>query len=64
MKTVDPTHAKDSYTSVDVVKYFENIYARNFHGQSLPGFTPQLIDSLQKLFAEYKEGVMKIDPTY
>jgi hypothetical protein len=38
MQSLDPTHAKDSYTAIDIVKYFENIYARIFHGQVLKGF--------------------------
>ena len=64
MQSLDPTHAKDSYTTIDLVKYFENIYARTFHGQVLRGFDPQLVSDMQKVYTEYREGVMKIEQTY
>jgi hypothetical protein len=51
MKSLDPTHAKDSYTAIDIVRYFENIYARTFHGQILSGFSPDLVTSMQKVYA-------------
>ena len=49
MKSLDPTHAKDSYTAIDLIRYFENIYARTFHGQILSGFSPDLVTSMQKV---------------
>jgi hypothetical protein len=64
MKSLDTTHAKDSYTAIDIVRYFENIYARTFHGQILSGFSPDLVTSMQKVYAVYREGVMKNDHTY
>ena len=64
MQSLDSTHAKDLYTTIDLVRYFENIYARTFHGQILGGFTPELVSSMQKVYAEYREGIMKIDQTY
>ena len=64
MKSIDYAHAKDSYTTIDVVKYFENIYARIFHGQVISGFSPDLMASLQKLYKDYREAIMKADQTY
>ncbi len=43
MKTIEKDHAKDSYTSIDVNKYFDNIYARSFALLDTPGFTPDLL---------------------
>jgi hypothetical protein len=43
MKTVEQDHAKDSYTSIDVAKYFDNIYARSFALLDTPGFTNDLV---------------------
>ena len=43
MKTVEKDHAKDSYTSIDVAKYFDNIYARSFALLDTPGFTNDLV---------------------
>lgn len=43
MKTVEQDHAKDIYTSIDVAKYFDNIYARSFALLDTQGFTNDLI---------------------
>jgi hypothetical protein len=61
---VDKTYSKEFYSSIDVVKYFENIYARTFHGQQINEFSPELVENLQKIYSEYREGIMKIDQTY
>lgn len=43
MQGIDPTHAKDSYSTLDAIRYFENIYARIFHGQIISDFSPDLV---------------------
>ena len=43
MKIVEKDHAKDSYTPMDLNKYFDNIYARNFALLDTPGFSPSLV---------------------
>ena len=57
-------HGKTASTSIDVVKYFENIYARNFHGQVIEGFTPELIENMKNIYGEYRKGVISMDQTY
>ena len=47
-----------------MVKYFENINARTFHGEQINGFSAEMVENLQKIYSEYKEGMMKIDQTY
>jgi hypothetical protein len=54
MKTVDQVHAKDSYSSVEVNRYFENLYARNFAMMDTPGFSSDLIKDLFVMIAEYR----------
>ena len=64
MKTVEQDHAKDSYTSIDVNKYFDNIYARNFALLDTPGFTNDLVQELQLLIADYRLALIKANTTY
>lgn len=58
MKTVEQDHAKDSYTSIDVSKYFDNLYARSFALLDTPGFTNDLISELQILVADYRQALI------
>jgi len=54
MKTVLGSSAKPYYSSIDVVPYFETLYAQQFHGLPTPGLSSALFSQLQALVSEYR----------
>ena len=64
MKTVEKDHAKDSYNSIDVNKYFDNIYARSFGLLDTPGFSKDLVQNMQILVSDYRQRLISINQQY
>jgi hypothetical protein len=64
MKGIEKDHAKDSYNSIDINKYFDNIYARSFGLLDTPGFPASLVASLQTLVTDYRARLISVSPSY
>jgi len=64
MKTLENDHAKDSYNTIDVNKYFDNIYARSFGLLDTPGFSQELVRDMLTLVAEYRQKMQALNPQY
>ena len=54
-------NGKTASSTIDVVKYFENIYARKLHGYVIEGFTPELVENLKSIYAEYTKSIINMD---
>lgn len=56
--------AKKAYSSVDVVPFFESLYAQQFQGITTPGMSSELFSQIQSLTSEYRVLAQHQDPVF
>ena len=62
MKIIDGANAKNAYSTVDIDRIFDSLYARSFLKMQTPGFDATLIAELQTLIDDFRQQKLSIDP--